>query len=118
MALVMLLMVDFVDHFTVCPLNMVDTMDPRNIRPDDVFMPVFATPAGDAQLDVGPIDDEPIANLAVDDHADDVMDLDLPLPSGSQSQGIDDLMLVLEEESILEPPVEEEEGVEEMGERV
>ena len=51
MALVMLLMVDWVDHFTVCPLNMVDTMDPRNLRPDDVFMSVFAAPADEAQLE-------------------------------------------------------------------
>ena len=113
MALVMLLMVDWVDHFTVCPLNMVDTMDPRNLRPDDVFMSVFAAPADEAQLEAGPIDDEPVATLPVDPQADDIMDIDLPLPSTSTSHGNEDLVLVLEDDSILEPPPEEEQGQEE-----
>ena len=40
MALVQMLMVDFVDHFVVCPLNALDTADPRNIAPGDPYLPV------------------------------------------------------------------------------
>ena len=40
MALVQLLMVDFVDHFVVCPLNALDTADPRNLQPGDPYLTV------------------------------------------------------------------------------